>query len=202
MFNKQCLSKNLIPKYANIKIPHTSKAASFTQTKIHTTRTKDEIRFLYMKKTQLNKSLYITHLKVAQEWGNTWPLIRDYIHNSINTNMAKKYSTQEKKIKKLESIKNDDRKHLHPFHSRVINKTNIKFSTNELNLINKGLKYNLPYKQKNWISTLAIEAETAITQLPNHHQEYFRTITAHRIKQMYKQQINSGHSIQEYQAIK
>jgi len=28
MFNK-------IPKYANIKIPHTSKAASFTQTKIH-----------------------------------------------------------------------------------------------------------------------------------------------------------------------
>jgi len=87
-FNKQCLSNNLIPKYANIKIPHTSKAASFTQIKIHTTRIKDEIRFLYMKKTQLNKSLYIAHLKVAQEWGDTWPLIRDYIHNSNNTDMA------------------------------------------------------------------------------------------------------------------
>ena len=41
-----------------------------------------------MKKTQLNKSLYIAHLKVAQEWGDTWPLIRDYIHNSNNTDMA------------------------------------------------------------------------------------------------------------------
>jgi len=176
MFNKQCLSKNLIPKYANIKIPRTSKAASFTQTKTHTIRIKDEIRFLYMKKTLLNKSLYIAHLKVAQEWGDTWPLIRDYIHNSINTDMAKKYNTQEKKIKKLENTKNNDHKHLHSFHPRVINKTNINFSTNELNLLNKGLKYNLPYKQKNWISTLAIEAETVITQLPGHHQECLRAI--------------------------
>jgi len=102
----------------------------------------------------------------------------------------------------LENTKNNNHKHLHSFHPRVINKTNINFSTNELNLLNKGLKYNLPYKQKNWISTLAIEAETAITQLPSHHQEYFRAITAHRIKQPYKQQTNSGHSIQEYQAIK
>jgi hypothetical protein len=34
-----------------------------------------------------------------------------------------------------------------------------------MQLLSKGLKYNLHYKHKNWIETLALEAETAITQL-------------------------------------
>jgi hypothetical protein len=49
-FNKQCLTKNLIPDYANIKIPTTSQAAHTTQKKISSIRIKDEIRFLHMKK--------------------------------------------------------------------------------------------------------------------------------------------------------
>jgi len=32
--------------------------------------------------------------------------------------------------------------------------------------------YNLCYKQKDWIKTLATEAETAISQLPISEQEY------------------------------
>jgi len=39
----------------------------------------------------------------------------------------------------------------------------------ELNLLNKGLKYNLNYKNRNWIQTLALETETAVAQL--HAQE-------------------------------
>ena len=55
----------------------------------------------------------------------------------------------------------------HKFYPRVINKTNITFSDEEMTILNKGLKYNLNFKQKqNWISTLALEAETAINQLP------------------------------------
>ena len=68
--------------------------------------------FCTWKKTQLNKSLYIAHLKLAQEWGDTWPLIQDYKHNSINTDMAKKYNAQEKKIMKLEHTKNNNHKYL------------------------------------------------------------------------------------------
>jgi len=49
-FNRQCLAKNMIPKYANVKVPVTSKAAYITQKKIRFTRIKDEIQFLYMKK--------------------------------------------------------------------------------------------------------------------------------------------------------
>ena len=47
-FNKQCLAKNIIPKYANIKVPATSKAAHTTQKKVSLIRIKDEIKFLYV----------------------------------------------------------------------------------------------------------------------------------------------------------
>ena len=33
-------------------------------------------------------------------------------------------------------------------------------------LLEKGLKYNLHSKKKNWLVNLALEAETAVTQLP------------------------------------
>jgi hypothetical protein len=60
--NKQCLVHNLTPKYINITIPHTSPAAIHTQRKITKLPLKDEIKFLYLKKTTLNKQLYQTHL--------------------------------------------------------------------------------------------------------------------------------------------
>jgi hypothetical protein len=40
-FNKKCLTKNIIPKYANIKVPATSKAAHTTQKKVSLIRIKD-----------------------------------------------------------------------------------------------------------------------------------------------------------------
>jgi hypothetical protein len=39
-FNKHCLSRNITPKYANIKVPITSQAARITQTKVICTRIK------------------------------------------------------------------------------------------------------------------------------------------------------------------
>jgi hypothetical protein len=44
------------PKYAKIKFPATSKAAHTTQKKVSLIGIKDEIKFLYMKKEQLNKN--------------------------------------------------------------------------------------------------------------------------------------------------
>ena len=45
-FNRQCLTKNIVPNYANIKVPITSSASRITKNKIHTIRLKDEIKFL------------------------------------------------------------------------------------------------------------------------------------------------------------
>ena len=37
-FNRQCLNKKVIPKYANIKVPYTSPATNNTQNKVQTIR--------------------------------------------------------------------------------------------------------------------------------------------------------------------
>lgn len=40
--------------------------------------------------------------------------------------------------------------------------------------LNKGLQYSLDYQLKNWITILELEAETAISRLPTHEQEFVR----------------------------
>ena len=49
-FNKQCLNQKIVTRYADIKL-NTSPAARNTQKKVHSMRIRDEIRFLYKKKT-------------------------------------------------------------------------------------------------------------------------------------------------------
>ena len=90
-FNRQCLKQNLIPIYANIKIPHTSPASIAAQRKAQTTRIKEEIKFLYKKKETLNKTLYKIHLQAALEWGNSWNLIQESILDTVNEEFEKKY---------------------------------------------------------------------------------------------------------------
>jgi chromosomal replication initiation ATPase DnaA len=74
------------------------------------------------------------------------------------------------------------------FHPRVINKTNITFTKDELTMLNKSLKYNLNHKHKYWLSNLAFESENAVTLLPTGEQDYIRYQVAHNIKRLYKQQ--------------
>jgi len=52
-FIRQCLVKEVVPKYASIKVTYTSPASYLTQKKIQTARIKDEIKFLCKKKTTL-----------------------------------------------------------------------------------------------------------------------------------------------------
>jgi hypothetical protein len=74
--------------------------------------------------------------------------------------------------------------------TRVQNNTNIQFTQDEIQLLSKGLQYNLHYKNKNWIKTLALEAETAINKLDIIEQNYYRHVIAKQIKDMSKNMIN------------
>jgi hypothetical protein len=53
-----------------------------------------------------------------------------------------------------------------------------------MQLLNKELKYNLYYKQKNWLETLALEAETAISKINATEQQYYRYMVAKTIKKI------------------
>jgi len=65
--------------------------------------------------------------------------------------------------------------------------TEIPFSNREMALLHKGLKYNIHAKKKVWIQTLALEAETAITQLPTNEREAYRKMVAERVDKLQKQ---------------
>jgi hypothetical protein len=137
--------KELVPKYAGIKVQITSKASHSTQAKVGAIRIKDEIKFLYRKKDLLNKKLYQIHLQAAQEWGNTWYTIRDYIHNDIIEDLNRKHNTLKQKLNRLEHTQTSTPKHLKTFYPRVTNNTDIKFTTDELDLLNKGQQtYTIP----------------------------------------------------------
>jgi hypothetical protein len=45
-----------------------------------------------------------------------------------------------------------------------------------------GLKYNLRYKPKQWLKTLAIEADAAINLIAPHEQAYTRQTVANKLK--------------------
>jgi hypothetical protein len=71
-------------------------------------------------------------------------------------------------------------------YDRVKNYTNIQFTQNEMQLLNKGLQYNLHHKNKKWIKTLALEAETAINNLDIKEQSYYRHAVTKKIKDISK----------------
>jgi len=96
-FNRQCYHKRLIPNFARIKIPNNSPAAKSTLRKAQTLRIKEEIKYLYMKKQQLNRRLCYLHLSMANTWGNTWQYIRDTIETKLKKQIRRKYETHHKK---------------------------------------------------------------------------------------------------------
>jgi hypothetical protein len=106
------------------------------------------------------------------------------------------------KLKNLEKTKTSTPSHYKKFYPRIVNKTDITFNADELDLLNKGLKYNLSLKRNNWIETLSLEAETAVSKLPILEQDCIRYQVAHNIKLLYKQQhshkdFNTKHAIKE-----
>jgi hypothetical protein len=49
------------------------------------------------------------------------------------------------------------------FYPKTHNQSDVQFTEDEIQLLCKGPKYNLHYKPKHWLKTLALEAETTIS---------------------------------------
>jgi hypothetical protein len=89
--------------------------------------------------------------------------------------MSTKYRTINNKITKLieyqkpqnTNINNTRNKYVHTFAKRSAILTNIAFTNEEMQLLDKGLKYNLHHIPKNWILSLAMQTEVGIRQHPS-----------------------------------
>jgi hypothetical protein len=121
----------------------------------------------------------------ANIWGNVWTIISDNIDSTLDSAMKLKYNHINNKLNKL---KEDNIVHTqqseHVFYQRIEKLSNITFSNEETALLSKGLKYNLHYKQKNWIRTLAIEADAAINLLNPHEQAYMRQAVTKNLRKL------------------
>ena len=106
-----------------------------TDKKAQITRMKDEIKFLYRKKEKLKYELHKIHLRMAQEWGNTWHIIHNSILDSINREMEKKYISIDDKIHRLTHNQIKKLNTNMQFYPRVVNETAIIFSDEEITLL-------------------------------------------------------------------
>jgi hypothetical protein len=136
--------------------------------------------------------LYQAHINNANILQKTWQNIEQAIEEKLKLEMDKVHKTQQQKIANMR-IKTTETTNNNIIHTRVENYTNTHFTHDEIQLLNKGLKYNLHHKNKKWIETLALEAETAITNLDVSKQNYYRHIVAIEIEQIKKNnQINNN----------
>jgi hypothetical protein len=101
--------------------------------------------------------------------------------------MEKKYKSLDMKINSLVRTQTNKPNSNAQFYHRVVNKTSISFIDDELTLLNKGFKYNLSYKLKQWLSNHALEDEAAI-MFPTHEQEHIRYQVTHNLQRLYKRQ--------------
>jgi hypothetical protein len=173
-FNRECIQKKLTPNYAKIKIQNSSPSAKHTLRKALTIKIKYELRFLHIKKQQLNHQLFKLHFSLANTWGKSWPYIQERIEDNLQKTIKSKYKTLDSKLLRLSQHQTTTPQKHHPFFPRVVSNTDVTFSQTELDLLNKGPRYSLHTRNKRCLTNLAIEAETAIKKLRASDRNYHR----------------------------
>jgi Glu-tRNA(Gln) amidotransferase subunit E-like FAD-binding protein len=89
-------------------------------------------------------------------------------------------------------------------YEKVINLSSTQFSEGELELLSKGLQYNLSYNNINqWLENLLIETEVAISKLPINHQEGLRYLAKQNIEKIVNRQYQkNAKSVTEHKILK
>jgi hypothetical protein len=101
---------------------------------------------MHKKKDKLILDLYNIHLKAAKECGKIWDIILLSINNNLNLEMEKKYKQLDLKINRLVATQTEKPNSKTQFYPRVINRTSITFTDEEMTLLNKGLNIILTTK--------------------------------------------------------
>jgi hypothetical protein len=133
-------------------------------------------------------------LENAGIWDKLWTILESSINEKLEFEMKNKYIVQERKLKHLKECQKENRSsniitkqksldsHAHNFYPRVVNKTNIAFTKDEMALLNKGLQFNINCKSKYWFRNLALEADTAISLANSEDQDFLKQTIANKLK--------------------
>jgi hypothetical protein len=159
--------KQLTPNYISINIngknlewQKTMKGA----TQYHLNQT---LKFLYLKNKKLNERLYRIHLECASVWHSSWHIIQVSVDNKIQQRMESHYNQLNKKLDNLQDEQRRKMRTRHinleqQFYPRTINLTNIKFTKEEMDVINHGMQYSMEKPLKTYWTILLVETKRAI----------------------------------------
>jgi hypothetical protein len=146
----------------------------FVEDQVIVVNTKDELqRAVYA----LNNITITYNFNISVNQGNIM---------AISAEMQEIHLRQQHKIANKIKTQNTNIGNNNTNYDRLMNYTNIQFTQSETQLLNKGLQYNLHHKNKNWIKTLALEAEAAINNLHIKEQSYYRHAVAKKKKDISK----------------
>jgi len=103
--------------------------------------------------------------------------------------METHYNNLNHKLDKLQRAKQIKRKtdthHQHTqFYTRTVNLTNIRFSQEELTLLNNGLQYSIEKSLRKYWTDLIMETEHALRMLDSKMQAPFRILATKKLKQI------------------
>lgn len=186
-FNKTCLSKNLTPRYVQIKIKTKSSLASKIIEKSTKNWVRLELNKWYNIRDTLKLYLYNTHTRLTNllhpcEFDTVDSQVRDRIDSimKIKTDkINKKLQNLEKhrNQQKEKNFKNNPTNPKFQFNDRIKNYSNTVFTETEKNVLNKGLKHCVekPIRQ-NEIEDIAINMAASL--IKNRENDTNKTICA------------------------
>lgn len=191
-FNQQCKHVNVIPNYINIKSNTRSHSSEIAIKKAQKIWLNEESRHWFTVRDNLKHHLKILYSELSFKLHNVeFDLLDHKARDIASLEVHKKFLTQQKKLRSLVSntpksktnIRKDDLTVLpeHTFHPRVKNLTTTVLSNNELQLLEKGLKYNISDNVTNKsLETLAVDAELAV--IINKKDNVVKNLVAHEIQ--------------------
>ena len=145
-FNQQCIKRKLIPNYVNLKCKSKCQSAEKAVRRAEIIWVKLEIKRYFKILNILNIHLKVIHSELTFRLHKIeFDLLDTKIRNFVNQNDLIKRKTLNKKLNLLETrnniTDNDQNPKVHTFYNRFKNLSNIEFTTHEINVINRGIKF-------------------------------------------------------------
>lgn len=166
-FNKQCLANNITPTYAKIRIKEDSEIKKKVKKLSEKIWIKEAIKNLYKQVNIYNKQLLWMHMELYQKYD--YIEIEEILHKFGDKYINMKLEKRNRKIKdklwrwksKIEKEMNRDDDEIDiKVGDRIVNLTNVKFNTEETQVLEKCLKYTPQEKVND--EELLIQCESII----------------------------------------
>lgn len=135
-------------------------------------KAKEKVKELYAKKCNVYNENFKVHLVLFQTMNPAFiNSITDYVNMRLMKSNLSMTCIHRRKIYTLLNKQLGEKSIVckHKFYTRVSNLMNTKFSDSKINILNKGLKYNVCIIYKNQIVSEIVNAEAVIKSLLNNN---------------------------------